>query len=158
MEELQFREKHYNKHKAKNFNELKKAYDEMLPDADDYGSSVIFAEIMMNLMFQVVDSSPVGGFTGFQAGCLVFPLIRRYGGYSSDSMLRIMDYKNILYPQYDKSFREINYDTFEKLKKIANDKLFEEENPESICPKVLQRWKEVSSGNLPHFVTVTIKE
>ena len=51
-----------------------------------------------------IDKSPMGGITGFQAGCIMWELIRRLSYQGNKCGLRILDYDNLLYPQHEDKF------------------------------------------------------
>lgn len=70
-----------------------------------------------------VDNSPTGGITGFQAGCIMWKVIREWNFQNNKTGLKILDYDNILYPQYKASFISISSEIWESVKKEAQNKI-----------------------------------
>lgn len=103
----------------------------------------------------VAMSNAVGfpaGVTGFQAGAIGWMLHSKWQQWG-DEPRSIVDYSNLLYPQYDDKFATINQYTHEWLMKRA-ETLIAEKN-EHAHPDVTKRWKQIASGWLPPFVTVS---
>lgn len=90
----------------------------------DYGTIVYGMVGAMKAAFRVVDKSPSGGITGFQAGFLGWALFREYSSVG-DGPLKIVKYENMLFPQYEKSFtdRVIDKSTFEWLQNRAKENM-----------------------------------
>lgn len=73
-----------------------------------------------------LDRTPQGGITGFQAGAIMWEFIRGWNYTSNKCGLAIVDYDNLLYPQYsDKFSKTISACTWENLQKIAAEKILE---------------------------------
>ena len=91
--------------------------------------------------------SDVFGITGFQAGCTMWDFIRDWSFHKNECGLKIVDYDNMLYPQYNYKFQKtISKDTFEALQKAAKERL--EENVHA-CSAVTNHWKSIVDGNVP---------
>lgn len=87
------------------------------------------------------------GITGFQAGCVMWDFIRDWMCSSNECGMKIIDYDNMLYPQYDDKFdKTISSDTFEALQKKAKKNLKESEYAH---PDVINHWKSIVKGNVP---------
>ena len=87
------------------------------------------------------------GITGFQAGFVMWDFIRDWQYSSNECGMRIVDYDNMLYPQYDYKFEKtISKDTFESLQKIAKRNL---KGHEYASPAVVNHWKSIANGNVP---------
>ena len=91
--------------------------------------------------------------TGFQAGCTMWDFIQDWFYTNNKCGMRIMDYDEMLYPQYEYKFRKtISEETFSAIQKEAAIKLENESNYAS--PDVLQHWKSIAEGNVPFRYTV----
>ena len=88
-----------------------------------------------------------GGITGFQAGCIMWGLIRNWTYTDNKTSLRITDFDKMLYPQYDDYFEKtLPAITWEALRKEAEVLL---ENHKNAAPIVIQHWKSIIDGNIP---------
>lgn len=94
----------------------------------------------------VINRSPSGGITGFQAGGVMWEFIKNWMHYENDPM-RLVKYDNMLYPQYGHNFEKIiSKNTFKWLQKEANEKLTASENAH---PEVIEHWKSIVDGQVP---------
>jgi hypothetical protein len=92
-----------------------------------------------------VDHSPAGGITGFQAGCIMWSFIQKW--MSKDGPMRLVDYSNMLYPQYNHAFeKKINKDTWEWLQKEAKKNL--KASPQA-HENVVEHWQSIADGYVP---------
>lgn len=67
-----------------------------------------------------MDKSEHGGITGFQAGAVMWEFVRHWSYSSNKCGLKIIDYDNFLYPQYEDKFQKtINKSTWETIQKEA---------------------------------------
>ena len=88
------------------------------------------------------------GITGFQAEFVMWDFIRGWDFMSNQCGLRIIDYDNMLYPQYKYKFEKtICVDTWEALQKRAKELLMERED--AAHPVVIKHWKSIVDGNVP---------
>lgn len=93
------------------------------------------------------------GITGFQAGCTMWDFIQDWLYSNNKCGMRIVDYDEMLYPQYEYKFgKTISEETFSAIQKEAAIKLENESNYAS--PAVLQHWKSIAEGNVPFGYTV----
>ncbi len=87
------------------------------------------------------------GITGFQAGCVMWDFIRDWLYSGNECGMKIMDYDDMLYPQYEYKYQKtIRRDTFEALQKTAQKRL---EESEYAHPNVINHWKSIVDGNVP---------
>ena len=87
------------------------------------------------------------GITGFQASCVMWDFIMDWHCPHNKCGLKIVDYDNMLYPQYDYKFQKtISRSTYEALQKAAKENL---ENHNSAHPNVVEHWKYIADGNVP---------
>lgn len=94
-----------------------------------------------------VNSHPQGGITGFQAGAVMWEFIRNWNYKSNKTGLKIVDYDNLLYPQYEDKFENtITNHQWSKLQEEA--KLRIQESPNA-AERVLGHWQSIVVGNIP---------
>ena len=98
-----------------------------------------------------VEQSPSGGITGFQAGAIIWEVIRHWGVFDKGP-LRMIEYQNMLYPQYaDKFEKTIRKHVWEFLQKEAQEKLNENG---ALHPDVKSHLESIVSGIVPFGYTV----
>lgn len=93
-----------------------------------------------------------GGITGFQAGAVMWEFVRHWNHSSNKTGLRLIDYDNMLYPQYENRFaKTITKGLMESLTEEAKKHIAEyKSNPKSMVhPEVLAHWKKIAQGISP---------
>ncbi len=65
-----------------------------------------------------IQRSPSGGISGFQAGCVMWEMIKQWGVFG-DGPLRMVDFSDMLYPQYAYKFKSITRHVWETLQAKA---------------------------------------
>jgi len=146
MTEAEYRKQVFPKaNKVKTKEDLSKFIDEVTGFDHGYGTIVIGCAAVMKAAFRVVDNSPNGGITGFQAGCLGWEMIKEF--MSIDGPAKIIDYDKMLYPQSTETFeRVIKKSTWEHIQKKANENL--DADKEHVHPNVLAKcWEKKCSGS-----------
>ena len=94
-----------------------------------------------------VEHSPAGGITGFQAGCVMWEFIRHWQNSGTHKPLRLVDYENMLYPQYDHAFEKtISPDTWKHLQRKARELLADRS---SAASSVVNHWRSIADGTPP---------
>lgn len=102
-----------------------------------------------------MNKHPQGGIAGFQAGCIMWGFIKEWMHYH-DQPLRMVHFKNMLYPQYENEFRQtITLATWEWLQEQAIEKLAD---GGGVSPEVKAHWQSVADGNIPFGYTVKEEE
>lgn len=97
-----------------------------------------------------VNKHPQGHITGFQAGFVMWDFIKEWKYSSNQTGLRIVDYDDMLYPQYkDKFDKIISNETFECIQKAAKENLDEVKQGREAHPDVIKHWKSIVAGNVP---------
>jgi hypothetical protein len=100
-----------------------------------------------------VEKSPQGGITGFQAGAVSWEMLKGWGGITlGETGSRIINFDDLLFPQYAEKFTTIPEETWEKLVAAASVRLKDAEA--FVAPAVLRHWKSVASGNVPFGLKV----
>lgn len=100
------------------------------------------------------DKSPQGGITGWQGSWVMWNFIQNWMGKQDSCGLKLVDYDDMLFPQYEYKFTEktISSDTWNSIQKKANELLIEVDGYTS--PKVIEHWKSIVNGVVPFGYTV----
>lgn len=92
----------------------------------DYGTichAIAFSAIAAA---NAVNRSDQGGITGFQAGAVMWEFIREWNYSHNKTGLKLVDYDNFLYPQYESEFQKtISQDTWVAIHKAAQERIEE---------------------------------
>lgn len=87
------------------------------------------------------------GITEFQAGFVMWDFVRDWSFRGNKCGLKIVNYDDMLYPQYNYKFQKtIKKDTFEALQKAAENNLKKHQFASSA---VIKHWKSIVDGNVP---------
>lgn len=87
------------------------------------------------------------GITGFQAGFVMWDFIKGWNRTGNECGLRLIDYDDMLYPQYDYKFEKtISSTVWSNLQKKAKENL---EYKEYAHPNVVAHWQSIADGNVP---------
>ena len=93
------------------------------------------------------------GLTGFQAGFIPLLFMQKWNGVGDDIGLRVIDYDNMLYPQYADYFdKTVSRDIYNSLVDKARQNLKDLESEEKSCsvhPNVVAHWQSIAAGELP---------
>ena len=137
---------------------MKKAHDQtpetlaqFLKDVRDgipvsYGNIVHKMAISAIATTWAVDHSDQGGITGFQAGCVMWEYIQFW--MSLHHPLSLIDYENMLYPQYEDRFTSISKETFAWMQKRARE-ILEENKDHGMHPNVREHMERIIMGQPP---------
>lgn len=113
-----------------------------------YGSVCVAVAACALAGVYAANSLPQGGITGFQAGFIMFEFARQLCYPGNKCGLRMINYDDMLYPQYKYKFSQtISKETFEALQKAADEKL--KADGEMAHPIVEEHWESIVSGNVP---------
>lgn len=94
------------------------------------------------------------GITGFQAGFVMWDFIRDWNYRNNKTALRIVNYDDMLYPQYEDKFEKvITPDTWESIQKAAKENL-ETDYGYTVHPDVRAHWESIAAGKVPFGYTV----
>lgn len=151
MTEQEYKEMIYKKaSQVKTKEELNALLDEITEYKHDYGTIIYGIMAAMKASFRVVNESPNGGITGFQAGCLGWECVHEFMMIGSPA--RILDYNNLLFPQYKSKFdKVISQETWDNLVSKAKTNLIENKTAH---PNVIAHWKSCADGILPFGFTI----
>ena len=98
-----------------------------------------------------------GGITGFQASFVMWDFVRRWSYNNNKCGLRLVDFDNLLYPQYaDRFAHTIPKSTWESVQKQAKEELGKRDSEKPFAPvnRVVEHWKSIAAGNVPFGLTV----
>lgn len=147
------------------FEDAKKQTIETLPDFmnhvlndydHDYGTIVHAVSACAIASAYAANHSENGGITCFQAGCVMWDFIKQWMFSDNKCGLRIIDYDDMLYPQYNNKFckKTIPSYAWKSLQKRANEFLEETNNGEVAADEVIKHWQSIVDGKVPFGYTV----
>lgn len=114
----------------------------------DYGTICHAVSACALAAVYAANHHPSGGITGFQAGFVMWDVIRQMNYPSNKCGMKLMDYDNMLYPQYAHKFEKtIAPNTWKSLQEAAREKI--EQEGEYAHPEVLKHWKSIADGTIP---------
>jgi len=127
MEEKEFRDKYYNQLDKHTIEELPDFINGMMDESHGYGSICCSVAASAVAAAWAANKHGNAGITGFQAGAVMWEFIRQWNYRSNKTGMKITDYDNMLYAQYEHKFQKtISKSTFESLQKEANRLLMED--------------------------------
>lgn len=134
-EEMKIHEKWFEEAKKQTVDTLPEFVRHLVEDYEhDYGT-ICHAITAAGLAgMYAVENSPTGGITGFQASCCMWGIVRQWSYGNNKCGLRMLDYDNLLYPQYGDKFKSITKDVLEAVRKEAAAKIAEHD-------KAIENWK-----------------
>jgi len=120
----------------------------------DYGTICHAVAIAAVAAAWAIDRSKSGGITGIQAGAVMWEFITTWQHRGNKTGLRLVDFDNMLYPQYSDDFEKtITPHVWEALQKEAQSKIKESKH-KSIHGDVCLHWKSIVDGEIPFGYTV----
>lgn len=115
----------------------------------DYGTIVHAMAAAAIAACWKMDRTPAGGITGFQAGCVMWQFILRWG--SVDAPARILDFTKMLYPQHADQFAcTLARSSWETIQSKARTLV---ERP-VLHPEVREHMERIVAGEVPFGWTV----
>lgn len=148
-EEMELQKEWYERAKSMRPEDFPEFFREMTEDyIHDYGTVChAMAAVGLAAMFAFNNSEGAcGGITGFQAGCVMWEVIRYMNYENNKCGLRLLDMDDLLYPQYEHKFTAISKDTWDAVKKEARKRLLERG---AAHPDVVAHWESIVEGNVP---------
>lgn len=120
--------------------------DNMEKYKHDYGTIVHFIAACSLATFNALASE--AGISGFQAGAVMWQIIRGIEFRNNKTGLRIINYDDMLFPQYEDKFtkRTISKKMFETMQEEAKKKL---EESGTAHENVIAHWKSIVAGQVP---------
>lgn len=150
MTEAEYKELIYKRVELiENLDQLNGLIKEIMEYDHDYGTIVYGCYAAMKAAFKVVNNSPNGGITGFQASCLGWEATKDF--LSIRGPAKILDYDNLLFPQYEDDFKKtISVETWKHLQ----DKAAKELKIGGGSPEVQKHWESIVAGKIPFGFTL----
>lgn len=131
-------------------NELPEFLTELMSSDIDYNTIVKAIGTGAVATAYAMNNCPNGGISGFQAGFVMWEFIKQWMYTNNKCGLRLVDYDNMLFPQYDYKFEKvISKETWELLQKEAKRRLEENEKQPFAHEKVVAHWKSIINGKIP---------
>lgn len=93
---------------------------------------------------RAVEHSPSGGITGFQGSAVMWEFCRNWMQWD-DTPRRLLDFRNLLYPQYETDFRTISQSIWTWTRAEAERNLSERGG----TPEVRAHWQKIADGCVP---------
>ena len=120
-------------------NELLHGYDL------DYGAKIHAASACTIAMFYACDD--IFGFSSYQYSTSVMQVLYKLNYRINKTGIRVLDYDDMLYPQYEDKFRSIRQKTWKLIRKRADELIAK--NKSMAGPSVLNHWTSISLGVVP---------
>lgn len=93
------------------------------------------------------------GLSGFQAGFVMWDFIKNWTKSGNECGLQLIDYDDMLYPQYEYKFKKIiSSDIWQSLQQKAKENL--EKSPDA-HPAVVNHWNSIANGVVPFGYSVS---
>ena len=145
-------EKWYEEAKEQTLETLPMFMKKILDEPQDYESIVEAIAACAVGAAWAADHHPNGGITGFQASWVMWRFIMYWMRKEDSCGLRLVDYDDMLFPQYDYKFcnKTIDRDTWKALQKKAAEYLAEDRGAE----RVKAHWQSIVNGVVPFEYTV----
>lgn len=148
-EDMNLQDEWFKKAKSMKPEDFPEFFRELTEDYEhDYGTVChAMAAVGLAAMFAFNNSEGAcGGITGFQAGCVMWEVIRYMNYENNKCGLRLLDMDDLLYPQYEHKFTAISKDTWDAVKKEAQKRLLERG---AAHPDVVAHWESIVNGKVP---------
>lgn len=148
LTEQEYKELIYEKAKnVKTKEDLDNILAEVVNDKElDYGKICYAISGCMLATLNYIDGSEVGGITGFQASIIGWQMVRKLI-VDSEIGMKLVDYANMLYPQYEHEFEKtIPAKVWENIQEQAKRNL---QNVPDAHPNVIKHWKKIVAGEVP---------
>lgn len=126
-EEMKIHEEWYKEAKGMTLDKLPDFLNHLMNDYDhDYGTVCHALAAGGMATMWAMDHHEQGGITGFQAGAVMWEFIKRWGYPCNKTALKIVNYDNFLYPQYEDMLDKIiSADAWAEIQKEAAIKIKE---------------------------------
>lgn len=157
-EEMRLEKEWFEEARKQTLETLPKFIDHVMNDYEhDYGTVCHAISACAIAAAWAANASEMGGITGFQAGFVMWDFIRQWSYPNNKTSLKIVNYDDILYPQYGYKFEKtLTKRTWEGIQEEAARRLKEkEERGYPVHPDVKAHWEGIVAGQVPFGFTVT---
>ena len=153
-EESKEHEEWYEEAKKMTLSQLPVFIDHLVNDYNhDYGTICHAMTSGAIATMRAIDNSPQGGITGFQASCIMWQFIQKW--MSFESPLRLINFEDLLYPQYENKFKTMSKETWEWVQNKAKQNLIDHTNA---VEAVKLHWQSIADRNIPFGYEVEKEE
>jgi hypothetical protein len=147
-DELKLRDEWTTEARAMTLEKLPAFIEKLTTHKHDYGTICRAIAAAGVAAAYAVERSPSGGITGFQAGCVLWDLILGWDSSYEGKPIRLVNYEDMLYPQYADKFRSISGETWAHLQKRATELLAKNKDG-IVAERVKAHWESVVAGEVP---------
>lgn len=156
-EEMHLEKEWFEEARKQTLDTLSQFIDHLMTDYyHDYGTVCHAIAASALAATYAADSAPQGGITGFQASFIMWDFIKQWMKSNNKCGLKLVDYDDILYPQYKYKFdKTISQNTWEAIQKEAKRLLKE---ADYAVDEVRVHWQSIVDGNVPFGYKVEVKE
>ena len=153
MTEQEYRDFIYKKaEEVKSEDELLNLIKEIKEYPHDYGTIVYGCMAAALASVKVINKGPRGGITGFQASCIGWECVKKFMSVTPESPLKLIQYHNMLYPQYESSFdKTIDLRTWTYISEKAKEMLTKDKG---FHPNVQVHLESIARGKVPFGYTL----
>jgi hypothetical protein len=115
----------------------------------DYGTICHALAAGATATMWAMNKHPQGGITGFQAGAIMWEVVRHWQYSSNKCGLRMLNYDNMLFPQHADDYQKtISPGVWDALKKEAKKKM-DEADIDFVNQSVYDHWSSIVDGKVP---------
>lgn len=133
-------------------NELPDLIRSLIDREHDYGTICVAMGIAAATTAWAMNKHENGGITGFQAGAVAWEMLRHWGAlYPGECGGRMLNYDDLLFPQYAHKFTTISETTWAEVRKKAAQNLSDNE---TAARSVAVHWQSIVDGHVPFGLTV----
>ena len=150
IDEIEMREKWYEEAKNMTLDKLPEFMKMLAEFPHHYGTIPRAIAMAAYAAAMALEHSPTGGITGFQAGYVPAEFYRAWNS-MGEKPFAVIQYQNMLYPQYKYLFTSISKHTWEWMQEEAKRNLGKETIPH---PNVKAHWESIVAGVVPFGYTL----
>lgn len=126
---------------------LPKFIDHLMNDyVHDYGTMCKAMAACAAATLHACDKTENAGITGFQASLISWEFMKAWGTLRTKTGARLLNFDDMLYPQYEAKFNSIDEDTFKAMQKEAKEIL---DSGHHLHPKVKEHMESIIEGKVP---------
>lgn len=152
MDEKEFRDTYSPRIKEVTLETLPAFVNELMNQEHDYGSICVALGLAAAATAWACDKHENGGITGFQAGAVFWEFVRAWDpSMIGECGARVVNYDELLFPQYKTKFTSISQSTFDTLKKEAEKQLADNDMAH---PEVIAHWQSIVAGQVPFDLSI----
>lgn len=151
--ETQLRDEFTPKLKDVTLETLPALINDLMNREHDYGSICVAIGIAAAATGWACNRHEHGGITGFQSGAVFWEFVKAWGSPSiGKSGARIINFDDLLYPQYAEKFTGISEDTLQRVRALAAENIA---SKDMASASVVAHWQSIVDGAVPFGLSVT---